>query len=338
MQAVALVEVIIALFDLKFAPHSYGSPRPGYQGTSLQDFHSLLPDELACLTHLMVVRFGADPICPRCNKHGRWQKHKEQRHFYHPCGGIISPTVDSVFHRTRVPLQLWFYAFLLFSNSAQSIATSYLARQLGVSEPTAYRIASRTRAHLAALDQDLVLGTSSEFVFARVITLRKVTNLNSNSANTVRVVALSDETNVHSTVIFKPTRADLIAILTQRVHPSARIITDCTWTERAFSAYGQRTPLVQRNPTYFMDNPDIVDRLHGFFSYFWKSFGDQFRSVNRDKLWLYLKEYEFRYNRRTEAQNTFFDMISSFPNLLPTNIEQLRTANCRINDRKINDE
>jgi hypothetical protein len=105
-------------------------------------------------------------------------------------------------------------------------------------------------------------------------------------------------------------------------------VTDCYWTHRLLESYGASGPLADFRPAFFFEDAPIPDVAKGFISYFWKSFADQFRGVNLENLWIYLKEYEFRFNRRHRSQTTFWDMIARFPPLGLSDIERLRLANC----------
>lgn len=318
-------------FDLGYEPHEFKSDRPGYRGTSLQAFFAAFPTEEACFEHLFKTRFTDDPPCPRCGKHGRWQRHRAGKHYFHPCGGIVSPMTGSTFDRTRVPLQLWFYAMLYFANSPESVSGTFLHRQLGISEPTGFRLASRVRMHLAAIDENEKVGGQGKVVMARVETLRRVVNKTKNSPNKARIIVLADDRKALSTVISKPSTTDISSLIQRKVYEDSRLVTDCYATWRLFSNYGANRPLVIHQPTFFLDNPLMPDVAKGFVSYFWKSFIDQFRGVNIEYLWRYLKEYEFRFNRRSHSQDTYWQMLSQFPSLTPHDIQRLTMANSILN-------
>ena len=55
-------------------------------------------------------------------------------------------------HRTHTPLHKWFFAIYLFSTSRHGVAAKELERQLGVSYPTALRMAHLIREHMADVD------------------------------------------------------------------------------------------------------------------------------------------------------------------------------------------
>ena len=313
-------------FDLGFAPSRHRSPKPGYNGTSMQAFFDAFPNDAACLHHLFKVRFGLDPACPRCGGHGRWRPHAVQKHFFHPCGGILSPMTGTLFSRSRIPLQLWFYALLHFANSAESIASPFLARQIGISERSAFRVSQRIRMHLAALDTGNMLGRPGHVVMARLVKILRVVNNRRHLQNSAMVLLLSDHARVDTTVMIKPRQKSLRSVLRNKVHPLANVHTDCYSTHRAMSGYGTAKPIAEFSPVYYHDNPQNIDLSHGFSQYFLSSFADQFRGVERKYVWLYLKEYEFRYNRRRSGHALFPDMVARFPGLDAEDLARLRMA------------
>lgn len=232
-------------FDLKYSPSRHRSKRPGYDGTPLQSFFKAFPDDDACLEHVFRVRFGSDPLCPRCGGTSRWRRHHFQKHYFHPCGGILSPMAGVIFSNSHIPLQLWFYAMLHFVNSPESISSSFLARQFGVSEPTGYRVGQRIRLHMAALDEQSLLGAAHEPVIARLTKVLCITNPHKNTQNSALIFLLCDRSSVNSTIVIRPSQKNLRAIVRSKSHPLSRIITDCYWTYRALRNYSSGQPIAE---------------------------------------------------------------------------------------------
>ena len=314
-------------FDLGYPPTQHRSKRAGYDGTSLQAFFAAFPDDDACLAHIFRVRFGSDPRCPRCGGSGRWRRHEIQKHYFHPCGGILSPMAGVVFSHSHIALQLWFYAMLHFANSAEGMAGAYLARQLGVSIPTAFRVAQRIRAHMGSLDAGSLLGGPGETVVIRLVKVLRITNPLRNVPNRAAVLLLSDLKRVNSTVVVRPRQKNLRTVITAKTHPLSRLVTDCYWTFRALSNYSSGQPIAEHIPDYYNDRPGCENLNHGFMQYVHLSFADQFRGVSLENAWLYFKEYEFRYNRRSHSAETFKDLVSAFPSFDAHSLMRLRAAN-----------
>lgn len=311
-------------FDLGFAPTPHLSARPGYDGTSLQAFFADFPDDDTCLEYVFRQRFGPNPRCPRCGRTGLWRRHHFQKHYFHGCGGILSPMAGVVFSRSRIPLQLWFYAMLHYANSAESVVSPFLARQLGVSEPTAFRLGERIRWHMAAIDDKTRLGTGGKPVVVRFFKIRRIINPHTNTQNSAMVMVMCDGKSVNSTLVFRPRVKELRPIIRLKINPFSKIITDDYLTFRVLSNYNSGVPVAEFSPDYYHSKPGYENLNHGFMQYFNLSFSNQFRGVNLENAWLYLKEYEFRYNRRNRSAGTFADLVSCFPSFDEDNLALIK--------------
>jgi transposase len=231
----------------------------------------------------------------------------------------------TVFSRSRIALQVWFYAMLYFADSSEGIANPFLARQLGVSEPTAFRVSQRIRAHMAALDEGQLLGGVGETVMIRLTTVLRISNPCKHVRNSAKVLMLSDSRRVNSTVVVRPRQQSLRAVIGRKVDPRSHLVTDCYWTFRVLENYSSGNPIAAFVPQHFSDRPAHENLNHGFLQYLNMSFADQFTGVTLEKSWLYFKEYEFRYNRRSRSAQTFWDMVTSFPEISQEAIDQMRS-------------
>lgn len=314
-------------FDLGYAPSQHCSKRPGYDGTSLQAFFAAFPDDESCLEYVLRLRFGSDPTCPRCGDNGRWRRHAVHKHYFHPCGGILSPMAGVVFSRSRIPLQLWFYAMLHFANSSEGVAGPFLARQLEVCPPTAFRTAERIRWHMAAIDAKYRIGISGGPVIVRLTKVKRIINPQRNTPNSTAVLLLCDHNTVDTTVVVQPRQKNLRAVIAAKVDPGSRLITDCYSTFRVLSNYSSGKPIVDFIPDYYGDRPGCENLNHGFMQYLNLSFADQFRGVSLNNAWLYLKEYQFRYNRRSRSADMFKDLVSEFPSFDEQSLRLIKAAN-----------
>ncbi|MGB3470370.1 MAG: hypothetical protein WBA51_06085 [Erythrobacter sp.] len=221
--------------------------------------------------------------------------------------------VGTLFERTQVNLHRWFYAMLYFSNSLEGISSRFLSRQIGVSEPTGFRIGTRIRYHLAAIEDGKRLGSEERPVIARLQTVRRVINPEFGTHNKANVLMMSDGCRVDSTIIEYPDQTKLRAALKLKVVPGAPVFTDCYHTYAVGSKYGHLRPLLKMIPRPIDQVEVSRSLLHGFMGNFLLTFADQFRGVQLARLWLYLKEFEFRFNRRSHSNTIFWDMTSTFP-------------------------
>jgi transposase-like protein len=103
-----------------------------YKNISLLDFQRQFPDEKSCWDYLVKMRWPSGFVCPKCKS----KKHcfKPKRHVFecYGCHSQSSVTTGTIFHKSRQPLQKWFWALFLIATSKKGVSMLYLQRQLGI--------------------------------------------------------------------------------------------------------------------------------------------------------------------------------------------------------------
>lgn len=120
---------------------------------SVREFFQRFPDDEACLTHVMDVRYGMRHVCRACGTETSFHRMSNRRAFACAhCGDHVYPTAGTVFEDTRTPLQMWFYAIYLFVTTRHGVSGKELQRQLGVTYKTAWRIGHKIRELMAGAE------------------------------------------------------------------------------------------------------------------------------------------------------------------------------------------
>ena len=102
----------------------------------------------SCILHLEGIRWGDDPRCPHCksdevarkkenNRVGRWNCHQ--------CHNSFNVLQGTLFQKTKIPLQKWFLAIALMVNAKKSLSSCQLARDLQLTQQTAWFMQQRIR-------------------------------------------------------------------------------------------------------------------------------------------------------------------------------------------------
>ena len=120
-------------------------PRPPFPA-SLPQFQRQFADEAACRQYLEACRWPKGFRCPRCG-HGRaFPLRAGLRQECAACHYQVSLTAGTVFHRTKMPLTLWFWAAYLMTTDTRGISALLLQRQLAIRRyETAWLILHRLR-------------------------------------------------------------------------------------------------------------------------------------------------------------------------------------------------
>lgn len=103
------------------------------------------PTQEACIAHLEKARWNNHPQCPYCESSNQTPLKDEHRYHCNNCNTSFSVTVGTIFHKTHLPLQKWFFAVSLLQNSNKRMSARKLATHLEINKNTACRITLKIR-------------------------------------------------------------------------------------------------------------------------------------------------------------------------------------------------
>jgi len=112
---------------------------------SLFDLLAAFPDEQSCIDHVRAIRWQDGEFCPHCG--GTRVYHFSDRKTFKcaDCRERFSIKVGTIFHDTKLPLRKWFMALWMITNHPKGIASTTLAKDLKVTQKTAWHVLHRIR-------------------------------------------------------------------------------------------------------------------------------------------------------------------------------------------------
>lgn len=116
---------------------------------TLLEFQARFPEEQACWEAVREMRWPEGFVCPRCG-HGESYWIADRRlDQCRRCRYQASVTAGTIFHRTRVPLRIWFWAIFFVARHKQGISALQLQRDTGLgSYQTAWTLLHKVRSAL----------------------------------------------------------------------------------------------------------------------------------------------------------------------------------------------
>jgi transposase-like protein len=97
---------------------------------TLAEFDERFPDEAACRSYLIELRWGGRVRCARCECDETWEL-RNGRFECKKCGHQTSVTAGTLLHRTRKPLRIWFRAMWEMAARKGGINACELQRLMG---------------------------------------------------------------------------------------------------------------------------------------------------------------------------------------------------------------
>ncbi len=120
---------------------------------TVQQFRASFGEEQQCGEQLSRQRWAEGFTCPRCGGPSRGYMVVRQVHECAHCGYQCSVTAGTIFHKTRTPLACWFWAIYRMSHDKKGISAMQLAKEIGVSYPTAWLMLHKIRKAMGDRDQ-----------------------------------------------------------------------------------------------------------------------------------------------------------------------------------------
>ncbi len=112
---------------------------------SIFEFYEAFPNEEACHEHLKRSRFVNGLYCPHCNEDHVYEFSDGKTFKCSACRKRFNARTGTVFAETKLSLHKWYLAVFLVSSSKKGISSALLARQLGVTQKTAWFLGHRIR-------------------------------------------------------------------------------------------------------------------------------------------------------------------------------------------------
>lgn len=115
------------------------------QFDSLFDLMRAFPDEITCIKHFQAIRWKSGAFCPHCGSTRVYHFADEKTHKCGDCRKRFSIKVGTIFEDSKVPLQKWFMAIWLITSHRKGIASTQLAKDISVTQKTAWFMLHRLR-------------------------------------------------------------------------------------------------------------------------------------------------------------------------------------------------
>lgn len=127
----------------------------------LRTFQSQFSDESICRKFIEAIRWPAGRICPHCQHNSstviRANGTRPLRYQCTRCRRQFTVTTKTALHSTKLPLSTWLLSMYLISSSSKGIASTILAKLIGTTQPTAWKVGHTIRKMMDSSQSELPL-------------------------------------------------------------------------------------------------------------------------------------------------------------------------------------
>jgi transposase-like protein len=280
-------------------------------------------DNDQAIAYLEAIRWQGKVTCPYCESNKTCKHHvttggrERKRWQCWNCHRPFAVTVGTIFHRTHIPLNKWFWLISLMLNAKKGLSACQASRDLGMNRPTVWSMMHRIRKAMATDQAELLKGIVEMdecYVGGKP---RKGDYDDDDKPKRGRgtkkeavIGAVEREGNVKIQTVSKSmlNAHGLMAFVRKHVHANATLMTD------EYTAYSKMKDIVKHetiNHSYEYVRGNIhTNTIESFWAILKRGIIGQYHKVSKQYLPMYLDEFEYRYNRRKQDSDvTFEDLL-----------------------------
>ncbi len=273
---------------------------------NLKELMTRLSDEKVCRVYLEQIRWNGSPVCPFCSKANPYKLKdgKTYRCKNRECRKDFTVTVGTIFENSKVDLSTWVAAIYLVTAHKKGISSCQLARDLGITQKTAWFVLHRIRYMMgekSAIELDNTVEVDEVYAGGkwknRSKYRRKLQAEGSIPDDKIPIMGLVQRDGKATLQVIKNTETfkDLVH---SYVKPSATIITDAHLSYRGLAQTHSGHVIVNHTENQYVDGIYHTNTVEGFFSMLRRSIYGIYHHCSPKHLQKYCDETSFRYNSR----------------------------------------
>ena len=286
-----------------------------------------------CKQTIIEKRWGVgeaqDVVCPYCGKH-HCRMCKNGRFHCTACNKNFSCTVGSIFENTKISLRKWFIAMYLISSHKKGISSHQLARDIDVTQKTAWYMLQKVRALFAQDDSEALEGeVECDEVYIggrekwKQQSMRTPNTQGRSTKTKTPIFGMMERTQienehgetefmsyVHAMVVEKTDRATLEPIIGQFITEGSIVFTDELNAYNHLSEMGYEHKVCNHGTLQFVCDGEVyTNNIEGFWSHFRRMISGCYHDVSDEHLQSYIDVACFRWNTRKMSESARFAHI-----------------------------
>jgi len=275
------------------------------------------PTDEACLGHIFDTLHTRECSCGGTyNLTKEWKSDTEWRYTKKfqcsKCRAKISPTANTIFHKSDTPLSSWFHAIWIFSNAKSGISAKEMERQLGVTYKCAWRILSQIRKALKQDDKKLFgdVEIDTGFFGGKGYAGKNGEQLGRVMARkSVVTIAAERGGRIRAEVVPSPTALSMTSFVRRNIESKATTLMTDSSKVYLRSDWSHDRVAVDHHKREYVRGDVHVNTVETFFAHLKRSIKGTFKSLSKQHLQSYLDAFVFHYNNRHNDSERFSSLL-----------------------------
>ena len=288
--------------------------------SNLFDLLTYFKTEEKCQEHLALQRWNGKPVCPHCGHSEKIYVMKgSQPYKCSDCRKKFSVRVGSIFEDSKIGLQKWFAAIYLITAHKKGISSYQLARDLGITQKSAWfilhrlREASQTKAFNAPLSNEVEIDETYCGGKEKNKHKSKKTEGSQGRSTATKVPVLGmveRKGNLRAMKVPDTKRETIQPLIVENITLGSNIMTDEWQSYRGLTSFYNHS-YVKHNSGEYVTGNTHTNTIEGFWSLFKRGQIGIYHHMSGKHIDSYLNEFSFRYNTRKMTERSRFDLLLS---------------------------
>lgn len=274
---------------------------------NIKELFAYFSDEKVCLSYLEDQLWEGKPVCPHCGTKKVYRL-KDGKNFKcgnkKECDSRFNVKVGTIYENSKLPLSIWFASIYLATAHKKGISSHQLARDLGITQKTAWFVLHRIREMVKAYKAKVKDVVQADEVFIGGLNKNRHAHkkrdyfVSGKHSDKTIVLGVMHQTGFVNTVIIPDLDASTIqAHIRSMVGKGSILITDDAHAYKTLAGDYSHVAIVHAEGEYAR-GAFSTNRLEGLWSLLQRMILGIYHNVSPKHLQRYCDEMGHRYNFR----------------------------------------